>query len=263
MEKYIVLSTHIFLNRTKTYAMHCSMKHALNLALLVLVALNIYSCRKKSELPIYADFAGISLQDPVQTPTQRPPFTTQVENQTHKVEPLYNYRIAGMVVSCGFSKNMAEHRNDDLNIMDAGILWGNNLNPAIYKKIEFYNNGVRLHAKTKDQEAWERLDQGQLSNNHLLCSDPQLTKQIKAMKQGDVVSIKGCLVSYSGRGSSVKRTDTGDGACEAIWVDEFKILQDGTRHWHLLHRASLYGLAVLLVGQIVRFFCTTPPGYKA
>ncbi len=239
------------------------MKHALNLILLVLVALNIYSCRKKNELPIYAGFAEISRQDPGQTPTQRPPFTARVENQTHHVKPLYNYHIAGMVVSCGFSKNMAEYRSDDLNIMDAGIIWGSNLDPAIYKKVEFYNNGVWLHAKTKDQEVWQRLDQERLSNNHLLCTDPQLEKQIKAIKRGDVVSIKGCLVSYSGRGSSVNRTDSGGGACETIWVDEFEILQDGTKHWHFLHRASLYGWVALLAIQGIRFFCIAPPGYKA
>ncbi len=166
------------------------MKHALNLVLLVLVALNIYSCRKKNELPIYADFSEISRRDPVQTPTQRPPFTARVENQTHHVKPLYDYHIARMVVSCGFSKNMAEYRSDDLNI-------------------------------------------------------------------------KGCLVSYSGRGSSVNRTDSGDGACETIWVDEFEILQDGTKHWHFLHRASLYGWVALLAIQGIRFLCIAPPGYKA
>ena len=231
-------------------------------ALLVLVSLNIYSCRKKNELPAYSTFPEIALQDPMQTPTHRPPFTTVVENQKHNIKPLFDYHISGMVVSCGFSEHQAEYRNDKLNLMDAGIIWGNNLNPAIYKKVEFRNNGVWLHAKAKDKEVWERLDQGRLSNNHLLCNDPQLKKQIKAIKRGDVVSIKGCLVSYSGRGSSVSRSDSGDGACENIWVDEFEILKDGTRCWHLLHRTSLFGLAVLLVARIVRFFCITPPEYR-
>jgi len=238
------------------------MKRAHNIVLLILVALAVYSCKKKSELPIYADFSETSREDPVQTPTQRPPFTAHVGNQTHNVKPLYDYRIVGMVVSCGFSKSMAEHRNDDLNIMDAGLIWGSNLNPAIYKKVEFYNNGVWLHVKTKDQNVWEHLDQERVSNNHLLCTDPQLKKQIKAIKRGDVVSIRGCLASYSGRGSSVNRTDNGDGACETIWVDQFDILQDGTKHWHVLHHASLYGLAALLAIQIIRFFCITPPRYK-
>ena len=240
------------------------MNHLLNLSLLVLVTLNIYSCRKKTELPVYANVVKAALQDPVQVPTQRPPFTAKIEDQTHHVKPLYDYSIAGMVVSCGFSKSMAKHRNDNLNIMDAGIIWGENLDPAIYKKVRFYNNGVWLHAETKDQVVWERLNQNQLSNNHLLCTDPQLKKQINAIKLGDLVLIKGSLVSYSGRGSSTSRTDRGDGACEAIWVDEFEHLQDGTKFWHILHRASLYGLGLLLAIQSIRFFCSaTPHRHKA
>lgn len=238
------------------------MKHVLNPILLFLLALNIYSCRKKAELPVYAGFVKVAQNDPVQTPTQRPSFITKVEDQTHNVKPLHDYRISGMVVSCGFSENMAEYRDDDLNIMDAGLIWGSNLDPSIYKKVKFYNNGVWLHAKTKEQAVWERLDQKRLSNNHLLCTDPQLKKQIKAIKRGDVISIKGCLVSYSGRGSSVSRTDNGDGACETIWVEEFELLQDGTKHWHLLHRASLYGFAAWFAIQIIRLFCFTSPGYK-
>ena len=238
------------------------MKRVLNIFLLVLIALNIYSCRKKNELPAYTDFSEIVLHDPVQTPTQRPAFTVQVEDQTHDVKPLYDYSIAGLVVSCGFSKNMAEYRNDDLNIMDAGLIWGNNLNPAVYRKIKFHNDGVWLRAETKDQDAWEHLDQSRISNNHLLNNDPHLKKQIKAIKRGDLVLVKGCLATYSGRGSSVNRTDNGDGACETIWVDEFEVLQDGTKHWHLLYRASLFGMAGVLLLHLVRFFCITSPGYK-
>jgi hypothetical protein len=239
------------------------MKHIVNLILLILVALNIYSCRKKNELPIYSDFADIALQDPKQTPTQHPPFTAKVGNQTHTVKPLYDYHITGMVVSCGFSKNMAEYRNDSLNIMDAGIIWGNNLNPSIYKEIGFYTDGVWLHAKTKDPVVWKNFNPEQLSNNHLLCTDPQLKKQIKALKRGTVVDIKGCLVSYSGRNSSVSRTDIGDNACETIWVNEFKILRNGTKHWYRLHRASLYGIAAWFTVQILRFLRPTSPINKA
>ena len=239
------------------------MTRFLNTSLLVLVILNIYACRKKGELPAYTQFAENALQDPVQTATEQLPFTVRLKNQIHHVKPLYNYSISGMVVSCGFSKNMAKHRSDNLNIMDVGIIWGTNLNPAVYKKIEFYNNGVWLHAKTKNKDVWKHLDQGRLSNNHLLSNDPQLSKRIKAIKRGDVVSIEGYLVSYSGRGSSVERTDSGGGACETVWVDEFEILQDGTGHWHRLYHYNLYGLATLLALRIALFLCTTPSGYRS
>jgi hypothetical protein len=236
------------------------MKYMLHLILLILLILNIYSCRKKNELPTYSTFPEITLRDPIQTPTQRPPFTATVENQQHTIKPLFDYQISGMVVSCGFSKYQAEYRNDKLNLMDAGIIWGANLDPSIYKSIRFRTNGVWLQAQTKNKAVWERLDQEQLSNNHLLCTNTHLVKQIKTLKRGDIVSIKGCLVSYSGRKSSVIRSDTGSSACEAIWVDDFDILQDGTKHWHILHNTTLYGMAVWFIVKVMLFFRITNPG---
>jgi hypothetical protein len=230
--------------------------------MLVLLVLSVYSCRKRNELPVNIRFPAIAREDPGQVPTQRPPFEVRAGNQTHTVTPLYEYRIAGMVVSCGFSKNLAEHRNDYLNIMDTGIIWGGNLDPSIYRQVEFDNDGVWLHAQTRDRYAWKKLNDRQLSNNHLLSDDPRLIRQIKALKRGDVISIRGCLVSYSGRKSSVSRTDSGSHACEIIWVDELKILQDGTYGWQMLYRISLYGLLILLGARALFFFCRTPSGYR-
>ena len=101
---------------------------------------------------------------------------------------------------------------------------------------------LNLHAETKNQAVWERLDQQRLSNNHLLCTDPDLKKRIKAIKCGDVVSIKGQLVSYSGRGSSVIRTDSGDGACETIFISQFEILDSMDNGWRTAYSVSLFAV---------------------
>ena len=237
------------------------MKHALNLTMLVLIALCVYACRKTNQLPAYARFPDITRQVPRQIPTQRPPFTVKAADTTHTVTPLYEYQIAGMVVSCGFSKNLAAHRNDYLNVMDVGIIWGRNLDPSLDRQVDFENDGVWLRAATKDLAVWKRLDPTQLSNNHLLGDDTGLKKRIRNLKRGDLIRIQGCLVSYSGRNSSVIRTDSGGSACEIIWVEELEILQDGNRDWRRLHRASLFGSAVLLVARAVHFFFRTPGGY--
>ena len=230
------------------------MKQLLNVLLLVLFALSIYSCKKKNELPNYAQFPSEALRDPLQTPTTRPPFEAQVGDQTHRVVPQFDYQISGLVVSSGFSENMAKRRNDDLNLMDVGLLWGSNLNPEIYQNITFRNNGVWLHADAKDRKVWNRLDQNRLSNSHLICTDPALSKRLKALHPGAIISIEGCLADYSGRHSSTVRTDRGDGACEVIWVDQLTILQDKTKPWALLSTISLYSFLALLLLKIIHFF---------
>lgn len=230
------------------------MKYLLRSVLIALVALSIYSFKKSRELPFYEKFVDVAQSDPVQEPTQQPTFSAEVDGHSYTITPLRTYRIAGMVVSCGFSKALSEYYKDGLNIMDAGLVWGSNLDPEIYRNIKFHTNGVRLFYHTKDREAYERFDESRVSNNHLLCIDPDLKKRIKALKRGDVVSIKGLLVSYLGRKSSLTRTDQGDGACEVVWVDEMELLQDGTRHWHSLFKGGLYGIGALLMGQVAWFF---------
>jgi len=230
------------------------MKQLFNVLLLVLFALSIYSCKKKNELPSYTQFPSEALRDPLQNPTTRSPFDAQINNQTHHVVPQFDYQISGLVVSSGFSKNMAKRRNDDLNLMDVGLLWGSNLNPEIYQKITFKNNGVWLHANAKDCRVWKQLDQNRLSNSHLICTNPALRKQLKALHPGEIISIEGCLANYSGRNSSTVRTDRRGGACEIIWVDQLVILQDKTKPWALLSTISLYSLLALLFLKIVCFF---------
>jgi hypothetical protein len=230
------------------------MKRFIQLIFLLLVALSIYSFIKKRELPAYTEFAKVTRYDPVQTPSSRPAFSVAFEDRTHPITPLHEYEIAGMIVSCGFSETLSEYYKDRLNILDVGLIWGDNLDPEIYRKVKFHTNGVRLFWKAKNRSDFDKIDETKISNNHLLCVDPELTKQVKALKRGDVISIKGFLANYSGRKSSVTRTDRGDGACEVLWVNELKVLQDGTRVWHLLFKASLCGIGLWMLAQVVYFF---------
>lgn len=69
----------------------------------------------------------------------------------------------------------------------------------------------------------------QSSNNHLIPKDSIAKKQIMKIKTGDHIRIKGYLVdvygskpdgSYYTWNSSTSREDTGDGACEVIYVTD-------------------------------------------
>ncbi|MDA3923447.1 MAG: hypothetical protein PF904_01955 [Kiritimatiellae bacterium] len=124
---------------------------------------------KKRELPRYVSFPEATRLSPVQTETTRPSFLITAEDgREHTVTPLYKYKIAGMVVSCRHSKELSDYYKDKLNIMDVGLIWGENLNPEIYRKIKFYSSGVRLFWQSKDQEIFRQLNRHKVSNNHLV-----------------------------------------------------------------------------------------------
>ncbi len=94
----------------------------------------------------------------------------------------------------------------------------------------------------------------QLSNNHLLSDNEDIRDRVQKIRIGDQIRVQGYLASYESpgglRGTSTTRTDTGDGACETIYVERFEILRAATSFWRLSMWTSL---AVLLAGLFLFF----------
>jgi hypothetical protein len=65
------------------------------------------------------------------------------------------------------------------------------------------------------------------ANMHLIPGRREIVKQLRRVRRGHVVSIKGFLVRVDAGNwywvSSLTRQDTGAGACELIWVQEFSV----------------------------------------
>lgn len=63
------------------------------------------------------------------------------------------------------------------------------------------------------------------ANMHLIPGTPDISKQLRRVRRGHVVSIKGFLVRADAGNwhwvSSLTRQDTGAGACELVWVQAF------------------------------------------
>jgi hypothetical protein len=72
------------------------------------------------------------------------------------------------------------------------------------------------------------------SNNHIIPADDSVKRTVLKIRRGDRVKLKGYLVNVyaeDGKGntftwnSSTTRTDTGDGACELIYVTKAEIIK--------------------------------------
>ena len=80
-----------------------------------------------------------------------------------------------------------------------------------------------------------------LSNNHLLADRPSIVAKLRDVHIGDQVRIRGRLSQYAHnhgfafmRGTSLTRDDTGNGACETIYVQEVEVLRTGGGPWRWL-----------------------------
>jgi hypothetical protein len=233
------------------------MRNATNIVIVISFLWLLVSFWNRNELPGSIDYVADIANEPRQTTTDRRSFEAVWDDVGYRIDPEYDYDLVGMIVSFRHhDENSRMHRlaDDHLNMLDVCVVWGNNTSGAQLDKIDFWNGIFTCNVKTRDQAAWESFDMYQLSNNHLISDDDFIRDQVRKVKVGDQVRIQGVLASYESpggrRGTSTTRTDTGDGACETIYVDRFEILQPATSYW----RISMYAaLATLLVGLFLFF----------
>ena len=211
----------------------------------------------RNELPRSIEFVTGIDNEPVQAATRARPFEVSFNDVEYLVEPEFEYDITGMIVSYRHHDNNSRmHRlaNDHLNMLDVCVVWGDNTASDLHK-IDFWNGIFTCNVFTRDKQAWESFDMNQLSNNHLISDDDNIRDRVRGINVGDQIRVRGYLASYSSarggkRGTSTTRTDTGDGACETVYVKRFEIVQSATSYW----RISMYiSLSLLVAGLFVHF----------
>ena len=229
-----------------------------NLAILAGFVVLLVSFWNRNALPRNVDFRPEVLEEPLQTQTRQSAFDATYNGVDYRVEPEYEYALTGMVVSYRHhdgNSRMHFRANDHLNMMDVCVVWGDTATSQLLHKIKFWNGIFTCNFQTGNQQAWEAFNVQQISNNHLISDDLTIRDQVKDIRIGDQIQVRGYLASYSNeaggkRGTSTTRTDTGDGACETVFVEQFAIIGPATSVWRISMWASLL---VLVAGLFVHF----------
>jgi hypothetical protein len=219
-------------------------------ALLLLV-----SFWNRNALPADIAFVRALENEPRQTKIDKRTFSVSYENIEYTIDPQYSYELYGMVVSYrqhDGESTMHRRANDHLNVADVCVVWSDTAFSEHLRKIEFWNGIFTCNVKTSDDVAWANFKMNQLSNNHLLSADPATRERIDRIRIGDQIRIKGQLASYGAvgrpvRGTSTTREDSGNGACETIFVEQFEIVSAAFSGWRAAMHFSLGVLALCLI----------------
>jgi hypothetical protein len=229
-----------------------------NIAIAVSFAWLIVSFWNRNELPGNVTLLPALSGEPRQNATGKTAFAANYDGIEYLVEPEYAYDLHGMIVSFRHhdgDSRMHLQANDHLNMLDVCVVWGDNAANPLIHKLDFWNGIFTCNVETSDQEAWDSFDLYKLSNNHLISDDEFIRRQAGKVMVGDQIRVRGYLASYSNagggkRGTSTTRMDTGDGACETIFVESLDIVQAARSGW----RWSLYlSFAVFVLATIVHF----------
>mgnify|MGYP000355210971 CR=1 FL=1 len=143
----------------------------------------------------------------------------------YSITPLASFELKAKVLS---KKNYSFGREADLSSTDLTLGWGRMSDEAILKTMDISQSNRWYHWQTEELLI-PRSEISQTSANmHMIPADDLIRSQLKRVRKGDIVSIRGSLVRVDGDNgwrwrSSLTRNDTGGGACELVYVDSLYI----------------------------------------
>jgi hypothetical protein len=219
----------------------------------------------RDRLPDPDAYQHARLSDPIQRPTHRQPFTVNVADQRYRVKPVFDYQLEGVIVSYHDADDFSdiwhhEKWQDFLNVRDLCVIWGANVSSGVYQAMEFDNDSWTCWASWPDAETGNRFTMRQLSNNHLLVNDDRIKRELMSAQPGNHIRLSGQLVSYENpangflRGTSTRRDDTGNGACETVFVESFEIVNQASTIWRRLYAIARWTLGFSLALFLILFF---------
>ncbi len=158
--------------------------------------------------------------EPFQRLVQRPPFA----HGEYQLTPLADFELEARVLSV---EKYSMDGGARLSPIDFALGWGPMSDSAVLSHFRI-NQGARFFTIYPDEQA---IDIGtamlNASNMHLIPADGALEDRLKRVKPGNIVHLRGQLVSVLGPNnftwsSSLTRTDTGNGACELFYVQSIE-----------------------------------------
>lgn len=243
---------------------------AVKLILLISVIFFILSLSQKNKLPDKKDILPQLYQEPAQTTADGERFKVSSGEANYWIEPVYEYELYGLVVSYHHSAVWWDYYHkewgDSLNVKDICVIWGDNIETEVYKKMSFSSGSWTCYPRytgspAERQETHLKYKPEFLSNNHILAESKEVKNILLQARKGDQIYLKGYLANYydkSGniiRKTSISRNDKlpgGKFACETVYLTDFKILKAANKEWRFVNSWSKYlGLiasAVLVIG---------------
>ena len=160
----------------------------------------------------------IAANEPIQTSTSTNPF--HIDDFT--ITPLADYAIEARLLSI-------EHYNFDagakLSPTDLAVGWGPMSDEAVINKLDISQGNRFFNWRAEILPIPQHDIEIHAANMHVIPANDAVKSQLKKVKVGQVVTLKGQLIeAKTANGwhwrSSLTREDTGNGACELMYVTE-------------------------------------------
>lgn len=227
----------------------------------------------KDKLPQPGFYDQTLLTPPTQNESEAQPFTITAGNQTYYIKPLYNYELNGIVVSSSSANDFTDiwhikRWKDFLNLRDLCVVWGDNVASEIFRKVHYSSDSWTCWVEWSNRDGNIAFHKDQLSNNHLLTNSKWIQKKLMSAEVGDQIQLTGQLVEYRNpgnkfhRGTSITRTDDGNGACETIFLSNFRIIKKANYSLRLIYSIAKWLCILSFMTVIACLFIAPHEKYR-
>lgn len=194
----------------------------MNWKLILFVSLISYGAYQHfSNQPVTHGIGAVANNQPVNSAVNQNSFNVK----GYSITPLESFEIEARVLS-------AEHysfgREADLSPVDLALGWGKMSDEAILKDIKISQSNRFYYWRVDEFPIPRREIETQSANMHMIPADDAISSTLKSIKTGQVVKISGFLVRADASDgwywkSSLTREDTGNGACEVVYVKSLTV----------------------------------------
>ncbi len=173
--------------------------------------------------------ATVTLGDGIKTtmlPQQVKTSLSPFKYKGYTIIPLYSFTLEAKVLA----KKSYRDSFGDIAPIDIALGWNQMSDESVLKNIKISQRGRWYYWKTPQFPIPRKNIETSSANMHLIHANDEVKKAIAAAKKGQIIKLQGELVRVKKEGetvwlSSTTRNDTGDGACEVIYVRSFKIVE--------------------------------------
>lgn len=167
------------------------------------------------------------------TPGETPP-NAVMQTQAHvgdiqfngfTLTPLTDYIVEARVLS---REDYSFGTEAELSPTDLALGWGPMSSEAVLSKIKISQSNRFYYWQVEEFPIPRREIEIHSANTHIIPANDMIKRQLETVRKGQIVKLKGQLVEAKRADgwhwrSSLSREDTGNGACEVMYVTELHI----------------------------------------
>ena len=160
-----------------------------------------------------------------QAPMQETASAQPMQINGYTITPVQAYQLQARVLS---TQQYRTGREADLSPVDLALGWGQMSDEAVISQIRISQSNRFYFWSVDSFPIPRQAIETQSANVHMIPANDTLADKLKSVRKGQVVKLKGYLVNAEAADgwrwkSSLSRSDTGNGACELMYVTDVAV----------------------------------------